>query len=355
MSCAVLLSKGAFFPGELLQGTLQINAGHHGLKAEVIRVKVKGEEKAQWHESRSRQVDDGNGRFRTETYDEKIEEEGEVLCVKMDLLLPPPGQSHVHLPPGMHNFPFAIHLPVALPSSFHFENPGGKAHVHYIVKGGAKKSEAKGSLEFAVHAHLPPPSFSRFNAAFNGSKSKTFNAMCLLCCMQTGPLTVTAGVAPRCFAAPGERLSLSVQVANESGKSISSVSVKLRGNVCLHAARRTKDIPLEFQHVTLHHGHPDSPVLQLNDVAFIIPGDVKLLSTGGTTHLVDITFSLEIEVHMTEVFAINPRLTVPLLLASPCCSQAIPMLPPPAAAPASALAANTPLLSAPATAAYGSV
>lgn len=31
----LLLSKGAFFPGELLQGTLQINAGHHGLKAEV--------------------------------------------------------------------------------------------------------------------------------------------------------------------------------------------------------------------------------------------------------------------------------------------------------------------------------
>lgn len=224
---------------------------------------MKGEEKAEWHETRSRQVDNGNGGYRTENYEEKIEEKGEVLCVKMDLLLPPPGQSHVHLPPGQHNFPFAIHLPAALPSSIHVDNVAGKGHVCYLIKGGGKKSDAKGSLEFAVHAHLPPPAFSRFNVPFDGSKSKTFNAMCLLCCFQTGPLTTAVTLGPRCFAAPGERLSLSVQLTNESGKSISSISAKLRAHVLLKAAHRTKEVPIEFQHVTLHHGQPDSNILQV--------------------------------------------------------------------------------------------
>lgn len=90
-----------------------------------------------------------------------------------------------------------------------------------------------------------------------------------------------------------------------------------------------------------------------------MPGDVRLLSTAGTTRLVDVSFSLEIEVHMTEVFAINPRVAVPLLIASPCCSAAIPLplptpAPPPALAPV--VPASTPLLSgAGTTQGYGSV
>lgn len=363
MSCVILLSKGAFFPGELLQGQVQINAGHHGLKAEVIRVKVKGEEKASWVETRQRQVDEGNGRYRTENYDETFDEKGEVLCVKMELLLPPPGQKHIHLPPGVHNFPFAIHLPAALPSSFHFEHAGGKGHVHYEIKAGGKKSDAKRSLEFAVHAHLPAPSFARYNTPFNGSKSKTFNAMCLLCCVQTGPLTTTVALAPRCFAAPGERLSLGIQVSNESGKSISSVSAKLKGIVNLHAARRSKELALDFERVTLHHGHADSHLIQINDAAFVVPGDVRMLSTGGTTRLIQVSFIIEIEVHMTEVFAVNPRITVPLLIASPCCSSAVPIMPgaaviaapPPSSSSSRQEEPSAPLLAAPAAASgYGS-
>ena len=38
-------------------------------------------------------------------------------------------------------------VPAALPSSFHFENGSGKAHVHYIVKGGGKNTDTSGYHE----------------------------------------------------------------------------------------------------------------------------------------------------------------------------------------------------------------
>lgn len=46
---------------------------------------------------------------------------------------------------------------------------------------------------------------------------------------------------------------------------------------------------------------------------------------------------------MTEVFAINPRITVPLLIASPCCSASVPTLVA-APLPSPVVPANTPLL-----------
>jgi len=104
------------------------------------------------------------------------------------------------------------------------------------------------------------------------------------------------------------------------------VSAKLRGVVELKCGHHRKEIPLEFEPVRLHHGHAAAPLLQLNDVAFIIPGDVRVLSTAGTTRLLEVSFTLDIEVHMTEVFVINPRVTVPVLIASPCCSAAVPSL-----------------------------
>jgi len=328
MSISISLLRADFAAGERLEGVCTLILPHETHHKGLI-LKVVGVERTHWTETRSRQVRNDDGTFRTETWTETFQSKEHPLREFVPLLAPPYNVDHVHMLPGTHQFPFAVPLPANLPGSVRFLPPSPVAvhgHLTYKVKAFLRDAHAAGtslrahsSLEFRVHQHTHPSTLVTKNQPFDGSKSKTFNRCCLLCCLQSGPLTMHVQIPDRLFFVPREEFSFALRVQNESERVIERISVRMVQTVTLSARGAQRQFTQELGQTDVYSQRTVFPSISMSDAQYTIPADLVPLSTCRTTRLIDVDYALVVECHMADTFARNLPLRVPIILTAPCC------------------------------------
>lgn len=233
----VQLSRHSFVGGDVVDGVVHLNC-LVPFQARGVLVKIKGYEKAEWEERKSRQVQDGD-QTRTETYIETHKESKEFFC------------DHIHVYPhsglvqqGEYHFPFQYQLPASLPGTFfehggHFGHGDGyKAEIVYFAKAKidvAFKNDLKKKVNFVVNEKFDSyvqPSF--------GENSKTFM-------FTKGRLSAKVWLDKNIYF-PGNTVIAKLEANNTSVKPTNSLNVKVYKHLELKAGHHHLDKKTEIYH-----------------------------------------------------------------------------------------------------------
>ncbi|XP_065342547.1 arrestin domain-containing protein 17-like isoform X1 [Cloeon dipterum] len=246
--------QAVFYTGQNVSGKIVLVTSTPK-KVRAINVKIKGEAKVAWTETREHTSTttttstDGGASSTPATQTETVTFSNEEVYFE-NKFTAYGGGSDQTLTAGEHLFPFSYVLPTNLPSSFEGEH----GHIRYTVRAVLDRPwtfdhEAKAA--FTIISTLDLNTEPQAAAPANAQKSKTY---CCLCCA-SGPVNVTLSL-PTGGAVPGETLFPTLDVENNSRVYLSLIKLRLKKRLLYKARGSTKTEEMSIAEKNL--GYVDS-------------------------------------------------------------------------------------------------
>lgn len=215
--------RQVFYPGEQLSGHVIVELNE---PKEVRGIKVEFEGKSYCHWSETKGTGDNK---RTVSYTGR-----ENLCeIYVPLYGMAGGGSRIVLPAGRQTYPFAINIPLQLPSSFE----GSIGHIRYTLKAEIDrpwKFDHKYMVPIIINEVIDT-NLPQYNIRPGGSVSKDVGC---LCCA-AGPLDMTGSIDRGCYC-PGERILITADIQNHTTRDMDAVKAKLIQTITYHATNHHK-------------------------------------------------------------------------------------------------------------------
>lgn len=220
----VWTTKPAYVSGETVTGSVNLNCFRQ-FPSTGVYVIVRGVEKTNWEEQKTRQVEDGRNedgtvRYRTEQYTEY--HNGRHVFFDQRICIRPWAGFCV---PGQYQFPFSFQLPDGLPGVF--EESGNRWNINYSAEtlyriigevDCADGSEIRHSHRLILHERL-------LSSIQPQTREQTANIF-VCCCINRGSVTMKASFNKNAYV-PGETAQVVCSVENQSTSEITGIETSL--------------------------------------------------------------------------------------------------------------------------------
>uniref|UniRef100_A0A182Q197 Arrestin C-terminal-like domain-containing protein n=1 Tax=Anopheles farauti TaxID=69004 RepID=A0A182Q197_9DIPT len=313
-------TQGAYLSGQRLTGHVQLKLTE-AKKFNEISLRIVGYTNVHWSQKR------GQGRHRrTVGYSAKRDH---LSSVKV-LVESQHSGTPTELPAGEHIYEFACDLPPHLPTSFE----GSYGHCRYTAQV-VMDRPWKFNLTYRVGFTVIQPLDLNAQSPAIRVPTRMEDARVFCCAFwRTKPLYVRVTV-PYTGYVPGQAIPLTIDLNNQSSRTIEGVNMKLLQEVTYNAETPSKRTRRQVNTIVKHIGDGVGSEAQKHyEQRLVVP---TVIPTCGSQNLINVSYRLHITVRVTGCGS-DPVLEIPLIIGS------VPLIfyqPETVALPAEATAATT--------------
>ncbi len=225
-----ILDKLYYVPGETVTGRVVL-AANETIECNAIVLRIKGKEKAEWDEKRTRTEGQGENARQVEYWKEY---DSKNKFLDMHVVVSPDA---FDCQPGQYVFPFSFQLPNNIPGSFSIANwkHGDKrdidAEIKYTISATIKRA---GLFTPNLKSKVLLTVCARPNVSVQPQSCAKSGRVMFMCCIPKGNVSMEAVFDKNCYC-PGELSQIMCTTRNESTVPVNAMRVKLMRVITLYA------------------------------------------------------------------------------------------------------------------------